>query len=354
MADIVLRALEKRWGQVVGVQSLDLTVADGELFVLLGPSGCGKTTTMRMIAGLDEPTGGEIWIGGRRVDQIPPRDRDIAMVFQNYGLYPHRTVFGNIAFPLEMRRTPWAEIDARVRTAAARVELTALLDRKPAQLSGGQRQRVALARAIVRRPQVFLMDEPLSNLDAKLRLSTRVEIRQLQRDLAVTTVYVTHDQVEAMTLADRIAMMNLGVLQQVGTPDDIYNDPANLFVAGFIGSPPMNLVPGRIERGRFRAEGLEVPPPPGVADGDALMGVRPEDVRLAQLDGPPAAGVVTSSEYTGTDAFVSVAIGNGQIVARTDRHARFAVGTSVSLALSDARLYFFEPATGARLRATTP
>ncbi|MEO5897536.1 MAG: ABC transporter ATP-binding protein [Vicinamibacterales bacterium] len=351
MADIRLRALEKRWGAVTGVHSLDLTVHDGELFVLLGPSGCGKTTTMRMIAGLDEPTAGEIWIGGRRVDQMPPRDRDIAMVFQNYGLYPHRTVFGNIAFPLEMRRTPRQEIDERVRTAAARVELTELLERRPAQLSGGQRQRVALARAIVRRPQVFLMDEPLSNLDAKLRLSTRAEIRQLQRDLAATTVYVTHDQVEAMTLADRIAMMDRGRLQQVGTPDQIYNDPSNLFVAGFIGSPPMNLIRGRIEGGMFRSASITAVTPHGVADGDAVIGVRPEDVQLVAGADAPGAGVVTSSEYTGTDVFVAVAAGEAAITSRAERHERFAAGTPVSLTFSPERLYFFHPATGARLRA---
>ena len=255
MATISLRNLTKRWGSVVAVDNQSLEIADTEFLVLLGPSGCGKTTTMRMIAGLEEPTEGEVWIGDRMVNDALPKDRDVAMVFQNYGLYPHMTVFGNIAYPLKVRRTPGAEIRERVGAAAEKVQLGDLLERKPRELSGGQRQRVALARAIVRRPQVFLMDEPLSNLDAKLRVTMRAELKHLSHELQITTVYVTHDQIEAMTLADRVAIMNEGRIQQLGPPDEIYNQPRNLFVAGFIGSPAMNLLEGEIAEDRLRAAG---------------------------------------------------------------------------------------------------
>ncbi|MFN6977372.1 MAG: ABC transporter ATP-binding protein, partial [Gemmobacter sp.] len=233
MADIELRNLSKRWGTFVGVQTMNLHIADGEFLVLLGPSGCGKTTTMRMIAGLEDTTEGDILIGGARVNDLEPKDRDIAMVFQSYGLYPTMTVYDNIRFPLKVRKIPAAEHHDRVMRAAATVELTDFLDRKPAALSGGQRQRVALARAIVRKPKVFLMDEPLSNLDAKLRVSTRAQIKNLHHELQTTTIYVTHDQIEAMTLADRVVVMKAGAVQQVGTPLDIYDRPANTFVAGF-------------------------------------------------------------------------------------------------------------------------
>ncbi|MEL7182618.1 MAG: ATP-binding cassette domain-containing protein, partial [Pseudomonadota bacterium] len=240
MAEIKLNNLTKRWGDFVGVDDQSLHINDQEFLVLLGPSGCGKTTTMRMIAGLEDPTAGEIWIGDRMVNDDLPKDRDVAMVFQNYGLYPHMTIFDNIAYPLRVRGVDKSGIEPRVKKAAEQVELTQFLDRKPKALSGGQRQRVALARAIVRTPKVFLMDEPLSNLDAKLRVTMRAELKHLSRALQITTVYVTHDQIEAMTLADRVAVMKHGVIQQLGTPDEIYNDPANLFVAGFIGSPAMN------------------------------------------------------------------------------------------------------------------
>ncbi len=228
MAEVRLRNITKRWDDFVAVDNQSLDIRDREFLVLLGPSGCGKTTTMRMIAGLEEPTDGEVWIGDQMVNDDLPKDRDVAMVFQNYGLYPHMSVFDNIAYPLKVRGTPKAEIGTRVRRAAEQVELTEFLDRKPRALSGGQRQRVALARAIVRTPKVFLMDEPLSNLDAKLRVSMRAELKHLSRELKITTIYVTHDQIEAMSLADRVAVMRDGVIQQLGTPDDIYNDPANL------------------------------------------------------------------------------------------------------------------------------
>ncbi|WP_287931702.1 ATP-binding cassette domain-containing protein, partial [Achromobacter sp.] len=256
MASVKLIDIEKRWGGVVGVARQSLEIADGEFVVFLGPSGCGKTTTMRMVAGLEAPSAGEIWIGGQDVTDALPKDRDVAMVFQNYGLYPHMTVGENIAYPLKVRGVAPSERRERARAVAEKVELAHLLDRRPRDLSGGQRQRVALARAIVRRPQVFLMDEPLSNLDAKLRVSMRAEIRRLQCELRVTTIYVTHDQIEAMTLADRVVVMRGGLIQQVGTPADVYNRPANLFVAGFVGSPSMNLLPARATGGGLEVEGV--------------------------------------------------------------------------------------------------
>ncbi|MEM9970841.1 MAG: ABC transporter ATP-binding protein, partial [Pseudomonadota bacterium] len=239
MAEVQLRNISKRWGDFVGVANFDLTIADQEFLVLLGPSGCGKTTTMRMIAGLEDATEGDIMVDGQRVNDLDPKDRDVAMVFQSYALYPNLAVYENIRFPLKVRKVE-GDHDAMVMRAAGMVELEDFMHRRPAELSGGQRQRVALARAIVRQPNVFLMDEPLSNLDAKLRVSTRAQIKNLSHELKVTTVYVTHDQIEAMTLADRVAVMDSGKIVQLAPPKDIYNDPANLFVAGFIGSPAMN------------------------------------------------------------------------------------------------------------------
>jgi multiple sugar transport system ATP-binding protein len=259
MAGVSFRGVSKRWGAFVGVRDLDLKVEDQEFLVLLGPSGCGKTTTMRMVAGLEEPSDGEIWIGDDLVNDMSPRERDVAMVFQNYGLYPHMTVRNNIGYPLKVRGIPKDEAKRLVDVAAAKVELGAFLDRKPGQLSGGQRQRVALARSLVRTPRVFLMDEPLSNLDAKLRVTMRAELKHLHHELRITTIYVTHDQMEAMTLATRIAVMNKGVIQQLAAPEVVYNDPANLFVAGFIGSPSMNLLHGSLVDGAFRSGSFGVP-----------------------------------------------------------------------------------------------
>ena len=246
MASISLKKVTKAWGSVVGVDGIDLEIKDKEFIVFLGPSGCGKTTTMRMGAGLEDPTGGDILIDGERVNDDDARDRDVAMVFQSYALYPNMSIYENIRFPLRMRNVPNDQQEKMVREAAAMVELGDYLDRKPKALSGGQRQRAALARAIVRHPRVFLMDEPLSNLDAKLRLTMRAQLKHIQKRLQTTTIYVTHDQIEAMTLADRVAIMDKGRIQQLGTPDEVYNDPANVFVAGFIGSTPMNLIKGNI------------------------------------------------------------------------------------------------------------
>src|SRR4051794_39334445 len=264
MAEILLKGITKAWGAVVGVDNIDLEIRDREFMVFLGPSGCGKTTTMRMIAGLEDPTSGEINIDGEIVNDVDARARDVAMVFQSYALYPTMTIYENIRFPLRMRGVPAAEHDRLVRKAAGMVELGDYLDRKPKALSGGHRQRAALARAIVREPRVFLMDEPLSNLDAKLRVHTRTELKTLQRELGTTMIFVTHDQAEAMSLAHRIAVLSSGELQQLGTPDDVYDRPANVFVAEFIGSPPMNLMPATRHNGSVvTSTGWEIPLAPG-------------------------------------------------------------------------------------------
>ncbi|CAB49105.1 ABC transporter ATP-binding protein [Pyrococcus abyssi] len=294
MAEVKLINVWKKFGDFTAVKELSLEIKDGEFLVLLGPSGCGKTTTLRMIAGLEEPTIGQIYIDDKLVADpekgifVPPKERDVAMVFQSYALYPHMTVYDNIAFPLKLRKVPKQEIDRRVREVAEMLGLTELLKRKPRELSGGQRQRVALGRAIIRRPKVFLMDEPLSNLDAKLRVKMRAELKKLQRQLGVTTIYVTHDQVEAMTMGDRIAVMNRGELQQVGTPDEVYNKPLNTFVAGFIGSPPMNFLTatvssdGFLDFGEFRLKLLkdqfEVLEENNLIGKEVIFGIRPEDI----------------------------------------------------------------------------
>ncbi|MEM8786778.1 MAG: ABC transporter ATP-binding protein [Pseudomonadota bacterium] len=348
MARIELTGIQKRWGQVVGVRDVDLDIADEELVVFLGPSGCGKTTTMRMIAGLEDPTEGQIRMDGEVMNDIDARDRDVAMVFQGYALYPNMTVYENIRFPLRMRGLPRADHDGLVREAARMVELEAFLDRKPAALSGGQRQRAALARAIVRQPQVFLMDEPLSNLDAKLRQAMRVQIKHLQKQLKITTVYVTHDQIEAMTLADRIVIMDGGAIQQIGTPDQIYGDPANTFVANFIGAPPMNLVEGQIEAGRFTAPGLDLPDAPVARSGRVTLGVRPEDCHIAAQG--TLTGTVYAVEPTGDVTYLTLSAGEMLWEIKADRDYRAEIGAAQAVALDPARLYFFDSETGARIR----
>lgn len=347
MASIHLHNIVKRYGGFVGVQNMSLAIEDEEFLVLLGPSGCGKTTTMRMIAGLEEPTEGEIVIGGEVVNEIDARDRDVAMVFQGYALYPNMSIYENIRFPLRMRGIPAAEHDERIRKAAEMVELGSFLDRKPAALSGGQRQRAALARAVVRQPQVFLMDEPLSNLDAKLRQSMRVQIKHMQRQLKVTTVYVTHDQIEAMTLADRIVIMNKGAIQQVGTPDQIYSDPANTFVAGFIGSPPMNLIEGMARDRRFTAPGISVPCPAFV-QGKVTLGVRPEDCRVG---GDHLQGQVYGVEPTGDVTYLTVLVGTKKIEVKAARDYRSDIDVAIDIAFDPAHLYFFDE-HGQRIRGS--
>jgi multiple sugar transport system ATP-binding protein len=346
MAEIELRGVSKRWGTFTGVQDFNLTIADREFLVLLGPSGCGKTTTMRMIAGLEEATDGDILIGGQRVNDFDPKDRDIAMVFQSYALYPNMNVYDNIRFPLKVRKVPEAEHDARVRRASAMVELDDFLHRKPSELSGGQRQRVALARAIVRQPSVFLMDEPLSNLDAKLRVSTRAQIKNLSHELKVTTIYVTHDQIEAMTLADRVVVMKKGLVQQVGTPTEIYDRPANTFVAGFIGTPAMNLIEGTLTAGLFTAEhvqinGLNAP------DGPVILGFRAEDARVA--DAGQIAAPVYTMELLGDATMVTVRAGGALVSVKAPKDYRIAIGETVQIAVPTQTCHLFDAETGSRL-----
>jgi multiple sugar transport system ATP-binding protein len=349
MAGVTLTDVTKRWGNVEAVKRQSLDVADGEFLVLLGPSGCGKTTTMRMIAGLEEPSEGEIRIGDRVVNDVLPKDRDVAMVFQNYGLYPHMSVAENIGYPLKVRGITGADREQRIRRAAERVELGELLHRRPRELSGGQRQRVALARAIVRSPTVFLMDEPLSNLDAKLRVSMRAELKHLQHELGITTIYVTHDQIEAMTLAHRVAVMNDGIIQQIAPPAEIYDQPANLFVAGFIGSPAMNLIGGMLRDGDFVAPGLTVHQARAGSRDGVVLGVRPEDLAVAEARAGDIAGTIYASELTGESVLVTVAVGATRIVAKADRAFRGDFGQSVGIVVNRARLHLFDSATRTRL-----
>jgi multiple sugar transport system ATP-binding protein len=351
MAEVTLKNLTKRWGDFVGVDNQSIHVQDKEFLVLLGPSGCGKTTTMRMIAGLEHPTDGEIWIGDRMVNSDLPKDRDVAMVFQNYGLYPHMTIFDNIAYPLKVRGTPKDDIEPRVLKAAGKVELSDFLDRKPKALSGGQRQRVALARAIVRTPKLFLMDEPLSNLDAKLRVTMRAELKHLSRELKITTIYVTHDQIEAMTLADRVAVMKDGVIQQLGTPDEIYNDPANLFVAGFIGSPAMNLINGSVQNGHFVTTGGTRLVAVNTADNpDVVLGVRADDMTVQEQGQGELDVRIYAFENTGEATLLTVQWGEQRVIVKGDRHLRKEQDDMVAVSLDPAHLYVFDPVSGERIR----
>ena len=348
MAEIQLRRISKRWGSFVGVHELDLTIADREFIVLLGPSGCGKTTTMRMIAGLEDITDGEIAVDGKTINELDPKDRDVAMVFQSYALYPNMNVYENIRFPLKVRKVAPSSHDEKVRRAASMVELDDFLRRKPAELSGGQRQRVALARAIVREPNVFLMDEPLSNLDAKLRVSTRAQIKNLSHELQVTTIYVTHDQVEAMTLADRVVVMNKGRVQQVGSPTEIYDNPANTFVASFIGSPAMNLVEGQVRGGAFRADQVEIS---GLncPDGPVTLGFRAEDAGVRDQAGQINAPVYTM-ELLGDATMVTVHIGDHIVSVKADKSFRAAIGDPVSIGIPPEICHLFDARTGERRR----
>lgn len=351
MSKIRLVDLTKRWGDFVGVDNQSLEIHDKEFFVLLGPSGCGKTTTMRMIAGLEEPTSGEIWIGDRLVNDDLPKDRDVAMVFQNYGLYPHMNVYDNIAYPLKVRKTPKAEIRPRVEKAAAQVELMEFLHRRPKALSGGQRQRVALARAIVRTPTAFLMDEPLSNLDAKLRVVMRAELKHLSRKLQITTVYVTHDQIEAMTLADRVAVMKHGIIHQLGTPDEIYNDPANLFVAGFIGSPAMNLIKGSIKDGMFYTTGgARLVKVKSKDAKQVVLGIRADDMAVHKAGKGDIDMKIFAFENTGENTLLTVQWGNQRVIARGGRHLRMEQDDTVGITLNPKHIYLFDPETEQRIR----
>jgi multiple sugar transport system ATP-binding protein len=348
MAEIQLKNVSKRWGNFIGVDSFDLHIADEEFLVLLGPSGCGKTTTMRMIAGLEDASAGEIWIGERFVNALEPKDRDIAMVFQSYGLYPTMSVYENIRFPLKVRRVPKEEHHDRVMRAAEMVELTDFLERRPAELSGGQRQRVALARAIVRQPTVFLMDEPLSNLDAKLRVSTRAQIKNLHHELRTTTIYVTHDQIEAMTLADRVVVMNRGIVQQVGTPMEIYDKPANTFVAGFIGSPAMNLMDGEISNGVFTGKNVRIEGLTTTVSGPVTLGFRAEDAQASTGSGQIAAPIY-SLELLGESSMITLQAGNALVAVKVAKDFRAEIGQPFTASIPAPICHLYDRKTGNRI-----
>jgi multiple sugar transport system ATP-binding protein len=348
MAGVTIRDLRKSYGSVEVIHGLDLDVEDGQFVVLVGPSGCGKSTLLRMIAGLEGITSGRIAIGDRIVNHLPPAERDIAMVFQNYALYPHKTVAANMGFPLRMRGVPKEEIRARVERAAQILGLTPYLDRYPRALSGGQRQRVAMGRAIVRDPQVFLFDEPLSNLDAKLRVQMRTEIRELHQRLRTTTVYVTHDQIEAMTMADKIVVMQGGHIEQTGAPLDLYDRPANVFVAGFLGSPTMNLVDGRVMGGAVEVLGTRLPlPAPAPEGAEVIYGIRPEHLSLVGEGG--IEGIVAVVEPTGSETHVVVRAGGREVVALFRERHRVRPGDPIRLAPDPAQGHLFDKATGGRL-----
>jgi len=355
MASITLSDVVKRYGhgpkanQVI--HGVNAEIADGEFIVIVGPSGCGKSTLLRMVAGLEEISEGRIAIGGRVVNDIEPSERDIAMVFQNYALYPHMSVFDNMAYGLKIAKVPLAEIKVRVDKAAKILELGPYLQRKPRELSGGQRQRVAMGRAIVRQPQVFLFDEPLSNLDAKLRAATRLEIQKLHADLGVTSLFVTHDQVEAMTLAQRMIVMNAGRMEQIGTPEEVYHRPASTFVAGFIGSPPMNLISGTADGSRFIVAGQSLGLPDAAPRAGALiLGLRPEHVGLSQNGSPGWPLKVEALEMLGAERLVYGRMGDTLFTARIDATVTPPkVGDTVSLQLSPDRMHWFDAASQQRV-----
>src|SRR5690242_6139697 len=337
---IECRNVTKTFGGACVVDDLSLEIRDGEFIVLLGPSGCGKTTTLRMLAGLETATSGDILINGERVNDVPTQHRDLAMVFQSYALYPHMTIAENIGYPLRIRKLDKADRSARVQQVAAMLEIESLLERKPRQLSGGERQRVALARAIVREPRAYLMDEPLSNLDARLRVQMRGELKRLQHELGTTTIYVTHDQAEAMTLASRVAVMKKGRVQQFDTPLNIYNHPANRFVAEFVGSPSMNFIEGRIDRGVFASDAIKLSV--NRPDGDVSLGIRPEHVHVftqPQDDAIPARVYVT--ELMGNETFVFLTVGGQKLIARAPADFRAEVESTVWVQLDTKKVHFF-------------
>jgi multiple sugar transport system ATP-binding protein len=354
VATLTIRGVHKRYGAVEALRELDLEVADGELLVLVGPSGCGKTTALRVTAGLEEVTAGSIHIGGRDVTRLAPAERNVAMVFQSYALFPHMTVAANIGIGLKVRRVPNREANERILAAAALVGCQDQLDRKPHQLSGGERQRVALARAMVREPDVFLLDEPLSNLDAQLRVQTRAELQRLHQRLGTTMLYVTHDQIEALTMGDRVAVLRDGVLQQVAPPDEIYRRPANRFVAGFIGSPAMNLLPASARDGRVQVGPFLLERPRSQAlNGQRLeVGIRPEHLRVS-LGGPGVPAEVQIVELAGSETFLHLAAGGQRLVARVGLHLRPRVGEQVRVQIPERRVYLFDADSGQTLVQAT-
>jgi multiple sugar transport system ATP-binding protein len=347
---VQLKKITKRFGDVVAVNGVNFEINEGEFLVLLGPSGCGKTTALRMIAGLESIDEGDIYIGERRVNDVLPKYRDVAMVFQSYALYPHMTVADNIGYPLKLRAVGKAERREAIANASRLVRLEELLNRFPKQLSGGQRQRVALARAIVRRPKVFLMDEPLSNLDAKLRGKMRAELKHLQHELGITTIYVTHDQIEAMTLAQRVAIMRQGMLQQVDTPKNVYNDPGNLFVAGFIGSPTMNFLNGGLKDDDFVMPGCCIK---GVGQGsrkNVILGVRPEDMKIVENREGQIEAILYSVELTGDQTIVTAKMGETDLTVREDKDYGGAIDQAVQIKVDESKVFLFEAASGDRIR----
>jgi len=342
--------VQKSFGPVKVLEDFSLDIKPGEFLVLLGASGSGKTTALRILSGLETATGGRVLIGDRDVTHILPKYRDISMVFQSYALYPHKTVAENIGFPLKVRKVKAAEMDAAIREAAAQVQLDQLLQRYPRELSGGQRQRVALARAIIRRPSVFLMDEPLSNLDAKLRGHMRAELKHMQEAFGITTIYVTHDQIEAMTLAHRVAILEKGVLQQLATPAEIYNDPANLFVAQFIGSPPMNIVHGALQGDTFIAEGHKVKVPVKGTLDKAILGVRPEDCSVTTPAKGDVMGHIFTNELIGDHTLITVKTAKDTITVKAPKDYRGKTGDNIGVELAKSGLYIFNGDGGARIR----
>jgi multiple sugar transport system ATP-binding protein len=351
-------------GDVTAVTDFNLHIKDKEFIVFVGPSGCGKSTTLRMIAGLEEISKGDLYIGDRRVNDVAPKDRDIAMVFQNYALYPHMNVYDNMAFGLKLRKFKKDEIDRRVKDAAKILGLTEMLDRKPKAMSGGQRQRVALGRAIVRDPQVFLMDEPLSNLDAKLRVQMRAEISKLHQRLQTTTIYVTHDQTEAMTMASRIVIMKDGIIQQVGTPKEVYDNPDNMFVGGFIGSPAMNFLNGSLADGFFKMGDVKIKVPEGklkllkergYVGKEIILGVRPEDIHdeLLFLEASPETKIVATidvAELLGAESYLYSKVADQDFIARVDARSDVKNGQKITLAFDMNKVHFFDPETEKRVR----
>ncbi len=354
MAEVEFRNVSRRYaGGVAALKDLSLTVADGEFLILVGPSGCGKSTALRLLAGLDKPSDGEIRIGGQVVNGLGPGQRDIAMVFQNYALYPHMTVYKNLAYGLKQRKTPRPEIERRVRETAELLQIGELLNRKPGQLSGGQRQRVAMGRALVREPQAFLLDEPLSNLDAKLRNQVRGDLKRLHREVPVTSVYVTHDQVEAMTLGDRLCVMAGGEVQQIGSTDDVYHRPANTFVAAFMGSPPMNLLPGVVSAGVLQLGGAQLSAVQ-CAEGPVTVGVRPEHLQLGSVHADGAVPArVDFVEPLGSHALVTAVVDTPEptrVIAQATAGSSWDAGASIGLIVPPEKTYLFDSETGRALR----
>jgi multiple sugar transport system ATP-binding protein len=363
MAGIKLQNIFKRYSETVtAVKDFNLDIQDKEFIVFVGPSGCGKSTTLRMVAGLEEISDGDLYIGDRRVNDVAPKDRDIAMVFQNYALYPHMNVYDNMAFGLKLRKFKKEEIKKRVDEAARILSIEKLLDRKPKELSGGQRQRVALGRAIVREPQVFLMDEPLSNLDAKLRVQMRAEITKLHKRLQTTIIYVTHDQIEAMTMADRIVIMKDGIIQQVGSPKEVYDLPDNIFVGGFIGSPAMNFITGNLTEGKFTVGDQELSIPEGkmkaiknYVDKEVILGIRPEDIHDEPLfiESSPGSIVyadIDLAELMGAETYLYSKIAGNDFVARIDSRTDIKSGQKLKLAFDMNKIHFFDPQTEERIK----